>query len=361
MDIYGEYIHLARLALSGRRDDVRALLRRTVRSADKRRPDFQEQLKSVLSKVSDDDPPSARRAQVAGGNARGDATSFLIRDSGRIPQPTWAPEVRRSLEEIVAEREKIEALRAAHVHPTRSLLLVGPPGVGKTLAARSLTQSLGRNLFTVDLASIMSSYLGRTGANLRTVLSEAADDESVLFLDEFDSVAKRRNDDGDVGELKRLVNVLLQSIDSWPDSGLLVAATNHPELLDRAIWRRFDRVIEFPMPDSKEVHNFLCGKIKYAGLSLAEDMLTASSIGLSGKSFADIELWLNDCVRASIVGEQPLETVVAERLSKLFVGKSPSQRAEFAIALIDSGVSQRRAAELSALSRDTIRKYMRNR
>jgi len=98
----------------------------------------------------------------------------------------------------------------------------------------------------------MSSFLGKTGSNIRVVLDFARRQPCVLLLDEFDAITKRRDDSAEIGELKRLVTVLIQAIDEWPADGLLVAATNHPELLDPAIWRRFDRVVEFPLPTSSE-------------------------------------------------------------------------------------------------------------
>src|SRR5690606_32775240 len=106
-----------------------------------------------------------------------------------------------------------------------------------------------RPLLILDLASVMSSYLGRTGTNLRHVLDYAKSLDCVLLLDELDAIAKRRDDRGEIGELKRLVTVLLQQIDDWPPKSLLIAATNHADLLDPALWRRFDVTLEFPIPD----------------------------------------------------------------------------------------------------------------
>src|SRR2546427_8279310 len=98
----------------------------------------------------------------------------------------------------------------------------------------------------------MSSYLGKTGANVRAVLSHAQEQPCVLLLDEFDAIAKRRDDDSDVGELKRLVTVILQTIDDWQPTSLLVAATNHSDLLDPAVWRRFDVTLQFDLPNHKQ-------------------------------------------------------------------------------------------------------------
>ena len=134
----------------------------------------------------------------------------------------------------------------------KSLLLCGPPGVGKTMSASWLAQELSLPLMTLDLATVVSSYLGKTGTNVRAALDFAQQAPCVLLLDEFDAIAKRRDDDRDVGELKRLVTVLLQTVDEWSPTSLLVAATNHGELLDPAIWRRFDLTVEIPLPTREQ-------------------------------------------------------------------------------------------------------------
>ncbi|WP_159433085.1 AAA family ATPase [Thiohalospira halophila] len=282
---------------------------------------------------------------------------MLLEDSAAVAEPTWGPNLKGELDEIIAERAKIDDLRAAGVHPTRSVLFVGPPGVGKTMAARWLAKNTNRKLYTVDLASIMSSYLGRSGANLQKILSAAANDTNVLFIDEFDSVAKRRGDESDIGESKRLVNVLLQSLDNWPESGLLLGATNHPELLDRAIWRRFDRVLEFPMPTRDEIVMFTSSKLKLSGFKPSNEMSGIIAVGLEGRSFADVENWLNEAIRSSIVRDTPLDTILAKKVACLFTSQPVSERAKVATTLTMLGISQRAAASLLDLSRDTIRKY----
>src|SRR5262249_30290083 len=152
--------------------------------------------------------------------------------------PVLTAKLRGALDLVIAERSHLAALAKSDLKPTTTLLFTGPPGVGKTLSARWLAHSLQKPLLTLDLASVISSFLGRTGANLRYVLDYAKQVDSVLLLDEFDAIAKRRGDDTELGELKRLVTVLLQEIDVWPRDRILIAATNHGELLDRAVWRR---------------------------------------------------------------------------------------------------------------------------
>jgi SpoVK/Ycf46/Vps4 family AAA+-type ATPase len=167
--------------------------------------------------------------------------------AARVP-PLLSPALQAEVDRIIHERKAADRLAAAGLMPVRSVLMSGPPGVGKTMTAGWLAQQLDLPLYTLDLASVMSSFLGKTGANVRSVLNHAQERPCVLLLDEFDSIAKRRDDDTDVGELKRLVTVILQTIDDWSPTSLLVAATNHGELLDPAVWRRFDVTLQFDMP-----------------------------------------------------------------------------------------------------------------
>lgn len=171
-------------------------------------------------------------------------------------QPVWTELNKKSIERFLREREKSEQLLDEGLLPSRSLIMSGPPGAGKTLTAQFLAKELSLPLLTLDLASVMSSYLGKTGNNIKAVLNYASSFPCILLLDEFDAIAKKRDDDSDVGELKRLVTVLLQAIDDWPVTSVLVAATNHGDLLDPAIWRRFDSILEFDYPTPEQIFDF---------------------------------------------------------------------------------------------------------
>jgi hypothetical protein len=153
-----------------------------------------------------------------------------------------------ALEEIVAEHSG-DFYETAGVPPTRTVLLTGKPGTGKTMTARWIASALGRELFTIDLGALMSSELGRSAINLQVAMRTAARADAVLFIDELDAIAKARGEGSDVGEARRLVNVFLLELDQWPSGHLLVGATNHPELLDRAVDRRFERRLVLVAPD----------------------------------------------------------------------------------------------------------------
>lgn len=155
------------------------------------------------------------------------------------------------LERFVELRRYREDMQRAGLPAPRALLLYGPPGCGKTTAARYIAAALHLPLLTVRLDAVISSYLGTTAKNLRMVFDYAAHCGGVLFLDEFDALAKMRDDANEVGEIKRIVNGLIQNLDMYPEMPL-IAATNHEHLLDPAIWRRFDSIIALPLPGQDE-------------------------------------------------------------------------------------------------------------
>lgn len=360
MEIYGEYLQLARLAISGRHDDIEMLLRRAMRRSKDDRPEFQEQLKQLVSQFVSDSTTVRRRASF---NRKSDApasgSAFLdIKNEDFSMDPVWSRDIELTLSNVIAERQKIKELQEARIEPTSSLLFVGPPGVGKSLAAKWLARELNRNLLTLDLASLMSSYLGKTASNLRAVINEAANSDSILFLDEFDSIGKRRDDQGDVGELKRLVNVLLQALDNWPSNGLLIAATNHSELLDKAIWRRFDHIVKFDNPSQHEISLFVVALFSKSGIKVKADIINLIAIALEGSSFADVELWVTRAIRTSIVNDLEIGDSLLTGLGSYLSSQSKDERVNAALSLIRSGVSQRKASEVVGLSRDTVRKYL---
>jgi SpoVK/Ycf46/Vps4 family AAA+-type ATPase len=199
----------------------------------------------------------------------------------------------------------------------------------------------------------MSSLLGRTGSNLRHVLEYAKTMDCVLLLDELDTIAKRRDDRGEIGELKRLVTVLIQQVDDWPSSGVLLAATNHPDLLDPAIWRRFELHVEFPLPDQASVTAFI-KSILAPYLPPSERWSHVLGVAFDGRSFSDIERGLTAARRAAAISQLPLENQFATLISRNALSKK--QRIALATAIVEQGLlSQRKAYELTGVSRDTIR------
>jgi len=270
-------------------------------------------------------------------------------------EPIWEPPVSMALKQVVSERQRVDELAHKGLLPTRSLIFTGPPGVGKSLAARWIARELGRPLVTLDLSAVMSSFLGRTGANVRHVLDYAKGVDCVLLLDELDSIAKRRDDASDVGELKRLVTVLLQEIDDWPSTGLLIAATNHSDLLDPAVWRRFELRVAFPMPTDAAVRKAIDVFLGPGDASL--QWHDALSVALRGLSFSDIERELMLARRSSVVHCEPIENALGRVVKNRIEPLPRRERGQIALWLTEAGISQRQVHELTGVSRDTIRKH----
>ena len=156
------------------------------------------------------------------------------------------------LQQIIEEQKKANDLMAKGVIPTNRILFCGPPGCGKTLTANVLAGEIGIPVAYVKLDGLVSSYLGQTGTNIRKIFEYVKNKRIMLFLDEFDAIAKKRDDAHELGELKRVVTTFLQNMDAMPANVFLVAATNHHHLLDPAIWRRFNTSILLELPNDKQ-------------------------------------------------------------------------------------------------------------
>lgn len=162
------------------------------------------------------------------------------------------PKQKELIIQILEERKDHAKLAEHNLPAANRLLLCGPPGCGKTMTAHAIAHELKLPMAYVRLDGLVSSYLGQTSVNLRKVFSSVGNAPIVLFLDEFDAIAKKRDDENELGELKRVVTALLQNFDNMPDNVFLIAATNHEQLLDRAIWRRFNYVITLGYPDEEQ-------------------------------------------------------------------------------------------------------------
>lgn len=338
-------------ALSGKRDSLVMRLRMVTKKLKKESPELATKLESLLMQTSG--AYAVERAQQVTPRATPvdtDTRQKLLIETYPVildVEPVWPTSTTLALNRFVIEWEMKELLHKEGLHPSRSLLMGGPPGVGKTLAAKWLASRLNMPLLTLDLASVMSSYLGKTGNNIRSVLNYASSFPCVLLLDEFDAIAKKRDDATDVGELKRLVTVLLQSIDEWPNTSILIAATNHSELLDTAAWRRFDRVINFEYPTNDLIQHYLISK------EITESLAHYISSRLGEISYAVIEKSINQAKRNSIIEQISLSAALIDELL------SNTSLEDVVKTMLDEGISQRKISSDLGIPRSQIRKIIK--
>lgn len=351
-----ELVQMARLMAAGNAIASSALLRRLARKYKKSAPTFARAIVEALRAG----PTRSATATVDTSQPLDTETRLpLIRQEHPVVlvnEPILDDAVESVLRQIVDEHRSSQRLLEAGLAPTRTALLVGAPGVGKTLAARWIARELDLPLLVLDLSSVMSSFLGRTGVNVRRVLDYARSVPAVLLLDELDAVAKRRDDTTEIGELKRLVTVLLQEIDSWPDGALLLAATNHAELLDPAVWRRFDIVLDFPKPDQRAME---AGVMAFLDEPAAHGEVVALIARLyEGENLSRLERDVMRARRAATMSDSSSVDALL-KLAKDRFGRLPTNaRGPAAARMLETtGLSQRAVHDLTGVSRDTLRKY----
>lgn len=210
------------------------------------------------------------------------------------------------LDSFILSYKNADKLNNLGIEVSNTLLLYGPPGCGKTKCAYLIAKRLNLPLVVARLDSLISSYLGTTAKNIRSLFEFAQKIPCVLFLDEFDAIAKARDDSNELGELKRVVNSLLQNVDSMSKDSLLLAATNHQQLLDSAVWRRFDYKLEIELPDkeaiSKLIYLFANNRVELSEKDIEE--LSTLFCGLSG---AEIEELITKAIRNSVIHNYPFD------------------------------------------------------
>ena len=209
-------------------------------------------------------------------------------------------QVRESLDRVIEEQRKIELLRQHNLTPKRKLLLIGIPGCGKTMTAQALAGELGLTVFIIRLDGLMSKFMGESIAKLRMIFDAMEDHRGVYLFDEFDSIGAQRNQGQDVGEIKRVLNSFLINIEKDQSNSIVIAATNLPESLDKALFRRFDDIIRYPLPEIGEIKKIL--KKNLYGFSLSKrislDTIAKEAVGLS---YSDIIRACEEAIKEMII------------------------------------------------------------
>lgn len=258
---------------------------------------FAQELRAMIDEQRSED----RRAQKKNGpvpvvKPRGDLAGLLSVSypSARMADLILDQTVRSQLDRVVIEQRQHDRLHEQGFRPLRRVLLIGPPGTGKTLSASALAGELRLPLFVIRLDGLITKFMGETAAKLRLVFDALAETRGVYFFDEVDALGGERSGENDVGEIRRVLNSFLQFLEQDQSESLLVAATNHPQLLDRAMFRRFDSVIRYPLPTSEiarevirnRLANISVGRIAWARVEKAADGLSHAELTLAAEHAA---------------------------------------------------------------------------
>jgi len=262
-----------------------------------------EEIRAIIAKL----PPTSTCKQgpvIDIAAPRGDLADILEgghRDE-RFRDIVLRDDARETLVRVISENRSRARLERFGVSPRRRLLFHGAPGCGKTLAAAVLAGEMGLPLMTVRFDALFSRFLGATAVQLRAIFAEMPRRPGVYLFDEFDSVAKARGDSLDVGEMNRVVTAFLQLVDADVSGSILVAATNHVELLDRAVFRRFDVIVPFDKPTRAQLVDLL--KLRLSTVGLKEVVAERLAAGAEGWSFADVARACDDAVRTMALDDR---------------------------------------------------------
>lgn len=243
---------------------------------------------------------------------------------------------RQACQELIEEQHRGAVLRTYSLEPRHRVLLVGPPGNGKTSLAEAIAESLAVPFFVVRYETMIGSFLGETATRLKRVFDYARTTPCVLFFDEFDAVGKERGDVHETGEIKRVVTSLLMQVDALPSYTVVVAATNHAELLDRAAWRRFQVRLTLHPPTRRDLTTYMQRFAERLDEPLGRSPETIAK-KLGKISYAEAEEFCCDVRRRGVLtmGEKRLADIVSERL-KQWVGR---QRVAYSEEVVDGRVS----------------------
>jgi len=224
----------------------------------------------------------------------------------RIADMVLNEDLSQRLVRILDEQRARAKLKARGLEPRRKLLLVGPPGSGKSMTASVLAGELRLPLFVIRLDSLITKFMGETAAKLRLVFDAMTATRGVYLFDEFDSIGAQRALPNEVGEIRRVLNSFLQFIEHDASEGLILAATNHPEMLDRALHRRFDDLLQYGLPSDAQILEMLKSRLSILG-EVEIDWVAAANAA-RGKSYAEIGRACQDAAKTVVLEDRPAIT-----------------------------------------------------
>jgi SpoVK/Ycf46/Vps4 family AAA+-type ATPase len=272
------------------------------KSAKRGQTDFAAELRDLLDRV--------KRTQVAVGQLRavpiarptGELASFVTASypSTRLSEMVLADDVRNRLQEVIRQHRQRELLRTHKLNPKRKLLLIGPPGCGKTMTADALAGECHLPLMFVQLHSLITKFLGETAAKLHLVFDAMSETTGVYLFDEFDALGATRTSANDVGEIRRVLNSFLQFMERDDSDSIVIAATNLVEMLDPALFRRFDDVIVYKLPTATMARELIQNRLSAFDISkVVWKNVTGSAKGLS---HADISRACDEAAKVAVMG-----------------------------------------------------------
>lgn len=242
---------------------------------------------------------------------------FEVAPKRELSSLSLPADVRQAVGELIEEQHRSELLRSHGLEPRHRALLVGPPGNGKTSLVEAVARELMVPLFVVRYEAVVGSYLGETGSRLKRLFDFVRTHACVLFFDEFETLGKERGDTHETGEIKRVVSSLLLQIDALPSHVVVMTATNHQELLDRAVWRRFQLRLELPAPTTIQTTQWATELISELGGSIGISARTLAQ-RMQPENFAELEQFALDIRRRVVLsqGAKSVKQIVCDRLKQ---------------------------------------------
>jgi SpoVK/Ycf46/Vps4 family AAA+-type ATPase len=360
-------VDVLRMILRGRADDVPARMRKVVSTPDgRRRAKLSEPGRAAIALLLAEEPSRSgperglratptRRA--APSNVPADV-ALDVEAVTEAPAPVLDHDDQQALEDVVREYRERERLSASGLHPTRTVLLSGAPGTGKTMTIAYLAAQIGRPLMRIEPADVIGSFLGESARALSSTFERARDHGAALALDELDALAKRRDDVYDVGEFKRFVTTLLVELDRWPGHAPLIAATNHLELLDPALERRFELHVRLQPPGPEGRRAILEQAFDDIGVTTDAGTLDVLVAVMEGATGADLAGVVQRAARRAVLDGEPLDrALLTAALRGSAKALDRDTRARFAAAARDrAGLSTRQIGELMGCSHTAARR-----